>query len=95
LLQRSAFARRPPTIPDQSHRIDLDLEGNGTSFVGGFRIKHVGFSESQLERLHPSRVFPQQMAQIRCRVMRGCDGKQHFKVSLTRLPASMPDAPPV
>src|SRR6266851_1764906 len=37
----------------------------------------MGFPERQLKGMHPVRVLVEQIAQVRCGTVRGCDGQQH------------------
>jgi hypothetical protein len=61
----------------KSNRVDVEQQRGRAPLPSRFGIKKMGFPERQLKGMHSVRVLVEQVAQIRCRIVRGCDGQQH------------------
>ncbi len=82
------WSRVPPcprssAITDQPDRIDVEQKRRRTTLRSRFRIEHVRLSKRKLKRMQSRRIFVQQVTQIRRRLIRGCNGQQHFFFSLS------------
>lgn len=61
----------------QRHRIDVEHERRRASVVAGLRIEEPRAPERQLHVVEPCRVLVQQVAEVRCRAVRGRDLEIH------------------
>src|SRR5262245_5677178 len=66
------------------HGIDLQQKGRRAALGRRLGIEHVRPAERQVESLRTSRVLVQQIAQVRCRLVRGGNSQQHARGPVAR-----------
>ena len=69
---------------NESNRIDIEQQGSRAPFRGRFGVENMCFPKRQLERMQFRRVLVKQIAQVRCRVMRSSERKQHGRIIRVR-----------
>ena len=72
-LTRHFNADGPYVLTAVEHAIDIEQQASGTALGADFGIKDMNLAETQVERLAPVRMLMQQVAEVRCRLVRCCD----------------------